>query len=261
MTRFLYLLMAIMLCLPAMAQSDTSEENTEVQATTKKRSVFNRNDGNTFHDPEVTKTKFNGLSGGMMVHLGYQFGQGCGFPTPLSLQQENAEEAYLRSITYGIGGMLRVHLFNHMHIGSEGYMSTMPLKSQGDGSNIRTGWGGILCDYYITIGRCQFIAGGTVGGGAQRNLHVFSEEDSKIIGENFRETWDNIFTYGSQESNSTACYCKKNFFVLDPYVAVEYAVTNRIHLIVKLDYLLASHNREFLTPSGPRLYVGFMFGH
>lgn len=255
MNRFLYLLLTIFLTAPIVAQNvidgEESEEQTVVQQKRSRKKEPQQN-------PAVTKTTYNGFSGGMMVHLGYQAGRGTGFPTMVG---DHAEETFLRSITYGIGGMARVHLLNHMHVGMEGYVSTMPLKSQGDGSNIRTGWGGALCDYFFTMGRCQFIAGGTLGGGAQRNLHVFNEENSTLIGENFRDTWDNFLTFASQQSTSPATYTKKSFFVFDPYVAIEYAVTNRIHMIFKLDYMLASHSRIFLTPSGPRLYVGFIFGH
>lgn len=255
MKRFIPFLIALSVALPIMSQNVIDDNEYEEQPA--KTSRFQQRK-NGQQNPAVTKTTYNGFSGGMMVHLGYQAGRGIGFPTMVG---DHSEETYLRSIAYGIGGMARVHLLNHMHVGMEGYVSTMPLKSQGDGSNIRTGWGGALCDYFFTMGRCQFIAGGTLGGGAQRNLHVFNEENSTLIGENFRDTWDNFLTFASQQSTSPATYTKKSFFVFDPYVAIEYAVTNRIHMIFKLDYMLASHSRIFLTPSGPRLYVGFIFGH
>ena len=59
----------------------------------------------------------------------------------------------------------------------------------------------------------------------------------------------------------SSVFAKTSFFVFDPYIALEYALTQRIHLIFKLDYMIAVHQQQFLTPSGPRLYVGFMFCH
>ena len=32
---------------------------------------------------------------------------------------------------YGLGGALRVHLLNHIHVGAEGFVSTMPLMKTG----------------------------------------------------------------------------------------------------------------------------------
>ncbi|MBQ0034136.1 MAG: hypothetical protein KBS77_02460 [Bacteroidales bacterium] len=256
MNRFIPFLIALSLALPIVAQNGTYEDDIEEQQaqTTRVQLRKNRQQNTT-----VTKATYNGFSGGMMLHLGYQAGRGAGFPNQLT---DPVEETVLRSITYGIGGMARVHLMRHMHVGMEGYVSTMPLKSQGDGSNIRSGWGGVLADYYTPISqRCQFIAGGTLGGGAQRNLHVFTEENSQIIGDSFQETWNNFIFHNRQESTSPASYTKRGFFVIDPYIALEYAVTDRIHMIFKLDYLLATHRQAFLTPSGPRLYIGFMFGH
>ena len=40
---------------------------------------------------------------------------------------------------YGFGGQLRIHFLDHIHLGGEGHVSTMPLT--GTGSNVRTGWG------------------------------------------------------------------------------------------------------------------------
>lgn len=221
--------MLLFLAISAVAGNDTAPLSNEPNEHT-----YTEQEGSK---QPSTKAIYKGFSGGMMLHAGYLAGTGAGFPDEGS---NPAEETYLRSITYGIGGAARIQLLDHMHVGSEGYVSTMPLKSQGDDSNIRTGWGGVLCDYYFTLGRTQLIAGGSIGGGAQRNLHVFKEKETDI---------------------SSATFAKKSFFVFDPYLAAEYALTTRIHLIFKLDYLIAIHQRSFLSPSGPRLYVGFMFGH
>ena len=218
-------------------------------------------------DTTTTKKKFI-FSGGMMLHIGYQGGKGCGF-----LDDATGQEQTLHSLTYGIGGQLRFHLMEHMHIGTEGYVSTMPLNRQGKESNIRTGWGGILCGYYTTFNRLQLMAGGTLGGGAQRSLHVFHTNEQAALGDalavnapfdDFSQTREGATAASHPQAETpihSSSFAKKSFFVFDPYMALEYALTQRIHLIFKLDYLIAVHQQQFLTPSGPRLYVGFMFCH
>lgn len=212
-------------------------------------------------DTTTTQKKFI-FSGGMMLHIGYQGGKGCGF-----INDATGQEQTLHSLTYGIGGQLRFHLLDHIHIGTEGYVSTMPLNRQGKESNIRTGWGGILCGYYTTFNRLQLMAGGTLGGGAQRSLHVFhpdAQAASFAAFADFPQAREGATAASNPQAETpihSSSFAKKSFFVFDPYMALEYALTQRIHLIFKLDYMIAVHQQQFLTPSGPRLYVGFMFCH
>lgn len=195
----------------------------------------------------------------MMVHLGYQYGQGIGFPVP-----DGTQETFLRSITYGIGGAMKVHLFSHWKIGGEGFVSTMPLKSQGDGSNIRLGWGGMVNEYYLTWGKVQPFIGITLGGGSQRATHVYSESgSSNSLPENptLKDHWEHFKDYTASEETYPAQFTKRGLFVLDPSIGVEVAATQKLHVLVRADWLLAIHRNRFTTPSGPRLYVGLMFAH
>lgn len=209
----------------------------------------------TPHRPR-SENAFLGYSGGMMLHLGYQFGQGCGFPGA------TGEEQTLRSITYGIGGAMRIHLFQHYRVGVEGFVSTMPLRSQGDGSNIRMGWGGALADIYTTHGRWQYFAGASIGGGAQRATHVFSDPNTIMHNpDSWKDVWDDFKENANDEATYPAEFTKRGFFVLDPYIGAEYALTDHVHLIIRADYLVCAHRKQFLTPSGPRIYMGFMFTH
>ena len=61
------------------------------------------------------------------------------------------------------------------------------------------------------------------------------------------------------------------FFFIDPYVGFEINLGNHMALLIRIDYMLpfgttSSKLTEnvkwsnFRTPSGPRLYVGIMFG-
>ena len=44
-----------------------------------------------------------------------------------------------------------------------------------------------------------------------------------------------------------------------PFVGYEWAMTQKIHLVLKLDYLLNVTNPQPDFITGPRLYIGFMF--
>ena len=62
------------------------------------------------------------------------------------------------------------------------------------------------------------------------------------------------------ENNSTS-YRKYTFMALTPFVGVEYAMTEKVHLVLKIDYLLNLTNWQDDFATGPRVYFGFMFCH
>jgi len=193
-----------------------------------------------------------GFTGGMKVHVGYAFAKS---PDELFRNGNLQELTNLSTngITLGLGGELRLHLINHIHLGAEGGVSTMPLAQSG--SSIRTGWGGALCDFYGQVGKVQLMAGGLVGGGVNKRLYV---PDGSAT--------------SSTDPTYNASYTSTSFFLLDPYVGLECKLTKRISIIIQVDYMLpfGSSNsglntetirwNNFLSPSGPRLYVGLLFG-
>ncbi len=200
-----------------------------------------------------------GYSGGMALHIGYAFAT-----TPAEMFRNWSLEGkeFIQSlpkdgVTLGLGGQLRLHLFDHMHVGGEGYVSTMPLAGE---SSIRTGWGGGFVDGYITAGRIRPLLGLGMGGGKVSRLFVPTSLKETLDWE------DNIA--------ANASFTKTSFFYIDPYVGLEILLgpTKNKSLYLKLDYLLpfgsekgdvADANKawsNFITPSGPRLYVGIMFG-
>lgn len=206
-----------------------------------------------------TKRKvFTGFSGGMMLHGGYLFADS---PDKIFSNTGLGNADYVKGLPkdgfcYGLGGALRTHLVNHFHLGAEGFMSTMPLMKTG--SNVRIGWGGVLCDAYFTIGRVRPLIGLTIGGGAMRRLYVPKQDE----GTDYAVTDDTYYN---------ASYAKTPFFFLDPYVGVEVGLNNHMALIFRVDYMLpfGSSNSQltddtrwsrFMSPSGVRLYVGIMFG-
>lgn len=204
---------------------------------------------------------FTGFSGGMMLHGGYLFADD---PTKVFSNTGLGNMEYVKGLPksglcYGLGGSLRCHLINHVHLGAEGFVSTMPLMHTG--SNVRTAWGGVLCDIYGNWGKFRPLIGLTVGGGAMKRLYV----PDQVAVEQQTATDTTIY-------NSS--YVKTPFFCIDPYVGFEVGLGNHMAVLVRIDYMLPFniHNTglsefgkevtwdNFVKPSGPRLYVGIMFG-
>ena len=199
---------------------------------------------------------FTGFSGGMMLHGGYLFAKD---PRYVFSNTGLGSPDYVKNLPndgfcMGLGGTLRAHLINHIHLGAEGFVSTMPLMKTG--SNVRTGWGGAMCDFYTDWGKVRPLIGMTVGGGVMKRLFV---PDAPTV------------TSADSETNYNASYTKTPFFLLDPYIGMEIGLTNHMALIIRIDYMLPFGTSKskltpnvdwsnFMTPSGPRLYVGLMFG-
>lgn len=196
---------------------------------------------------------FTGCSGGMMLHIGYLFA-----PSAEALwcnQSISGENLPKHGATYGIGGAARVHFLDCIHLGTEGFVSTMPMLH--NGSQVRNGWGGILLDYYWTCGKIRPLVGFTIGGGATRRTYIPANGGN---------------TVSSDGTIYNASFQKTPFGFVDPYVGLEYALTPRVALLFRIDYILPFGKQatalnedkqqiSYMTPSGPRLYIGFQFGH
>lgn len=203
------------------------------------------------------KAVFTGFSGGMMLHGGYLFSDD---PTKVFSNTGLGSREYVKGLPkdgfcYGLGGALRAHFINHIHLGAEGFVSTMSMMKTG--SNVRTAWGGVLCDFYTDWGKVRPLIGMTVGGGAMRRLYVPDQAEG--------------VHYEGDTTHYNASYVKTPFFFMDPYVGLEIGLNNHMAVIIRIDYMLPfgtsiSNLAEnvkwsnFMTPSGPRLYVGIMFG-
>ena len=207
---------------------------------------------------------FTGFSGGMMLHAGYLFSDD---PTKVFSNTGLGSYDYVKGLPkagfcYGFGGALRVHLINHIHLGAEGHVSHMPLMNTG--SNVRTGWGGALCDFYTDWGKVRPMIGMTVGGGTMKRLFVPADSLGYVpVGTSVGDT-----------TNYNASYVKTPFFFMDPYVGLEIDLGNHMAILIRIDYMLPFGRTSsgltnlgtdvkwsnFMTPSGPRLYIGMMFG-
>ena len=186
---------------------------------------------------------YQGFSGGMMGHASYLFGVNNDAPT---------HEGVLCSPqggSFGLGGSLRVPLWNHLRVGGEGFVSTMNSGTTDmkhilqDGSYIRTGWGGLVVDACWRKEKVWPYIGGSIGGGAMRSLYVL---------EGSQDDW---------EAEDAAWLHKTSFFYINPYVGIDWCMTQKVHMTFRMDWLLALSKGDLVMPTGPRLLVGFMFCH
>lgn len=173
-----------------------------------------------------------------MLHTGYLFGQA-----------EAPKASDWRGATMGIGGALRINLWDHLRVGGEGYVSTMPStlsnqhKSLANGSYVRNGWGGVLADACWRLEKIWPYIGGSIGGGSCKSLYIYDGD---------QHDW---------QAEADAIFNKQAYWYVDPYVGVDWCMTKKVHLTFKMDWLLAIHDRRLLMPTGTRAYIGFMFCH
>ena len=159
------------------------------------------------------------FDGGMMVHTGYLF------------DNIPALDYKASGMSFGLGGVLR--------LGGEGYVSTLPQKR--NGSHVRMGWGGMVADFYWPIKRWAPYVGLCVGGGKTSTLLVLDGSD---------RDW---------EAETNAVVHKEPFFFVNPYLGVEFALTDAVHLTLKADHLFPF--KAEAVPAGVRVYFGFVFAH
>ncbi|MFI3287586.1 MAG: hypothetical protein R3Y61_03825 [Rikenellaceae bacterium] len=184
---------------------------------------------------ETKKSLYQGYIGGVMVHGGYGFG---GVLTPTGSSVGIPVEGFAA----GIGGRLLVNLGDNFRVGTEGYVSTI---TYGEHRKADIGWGGLAVDYGWQVDKFRPYFGVTIGGGAYENMTTIDEP----LNDNSAQevVWH---SYG--------------VFLVVPYVALEYSVTQKIRLCFRLDWITsptASSGSFTDFSSGPRLHLGFMFAH
>ena len=187
---------------------------------------------------------YQGFSGGMMAHGGYLFGVNTEAPKMI-----DGVVCSPQGGTFGLGGALRVHLWNHLRIGGEGFVSTMNSGTTNmkhvlkEGSYIRTGFGGVAVDACWRKEKVWPYVGGSIGGGAMRSLYVLEGSQDDWVAEE-------------------AAYLHKTpFMYVNPYVGMDWCMTKKVHMTFRIDWMVALHKGDVVKPTGPRLLVGFMFCH
>ena len=175
------------------------------------------------------KKGLSGFDGGMMIHTGYLKGE----IAPLNYQA--------KGMPLGIGGVIRLHLGQHIRIGSEGYVSTLHVEHNGSYSKI--GWGGILVDGYWKFNKIMPYVGLTIGGGgittclmSQGNSNDWKEEEELVFN-------------------------KSALTIIDPYIGCDFIVSDAFHITLKCDYICQFLKKEIYLPHGSRFYLGFIFFH
>lgn len=130
---------------------------------------------------------------------------------------------------FGFGGAIKIHLSDHFRVGSEGYVST--LNYNHDGSFASVGWGGGLVDWFWQLGKFAPFTGVCIGGGSFKNLTL----------------------------NDPITYRKYSFMAITPFAGVEFALTDKVRLIFKTDYLFNVTSRQSDFLRGVRFFIGFSF--
>lgn len=134
---------------------------------------------------------------------------------------------------------MRFHVGEHIRLGGEGFVSTLNLLD--NGSYVRIGWGGAVADMRWRWGRWQPFVGCTLGGGTATTLLMF---------DGTTDDW---------ASEPDVVMHRESFVLADPHVGLEYALTERIHLTSRLSWLAPLKSVD--VPTGPRLFLGFVFAH
>ena len=218
-------LLLILLVVAAATYAQTSLPNDSITIVTEKTPVF------------------QGYSGGMMLHAGYLFGKNPSAILP------SGESISPQGMTMGIGGSLRINLWKHLRVGCEGYVSTMNSGATDmrnvlqSGSYVRVGSGGLLADACWRMEKIWPYIGAAVGAGAMRTLSVVEG------------------TEGDWQPEDFAMLTKQSFGYVDPYIGMDWCMTKRVHLTLRMDWMLAFADNQLILPTGPRFFFGFMFCH
>ena len=218
-------LLLILLVVAAATYAQTSLPNDSITIVTEKTPVF------------------QGYSGGMMLHAGYLFGKNPSSVLP------SGESISPQGMTMGIGGSLRINLWKHLRVGCEGYVSTMNSGATDmrnvlqSGSYVRVGSGGLLADACWRMEKIWPYIGAAVGAGAMRTLSVVEGTEDDWQPEDF------------------AMLTKQGFGYIDPYIGMDWCMSKRVHLTLRMDWMLAFADNQLILPTGPRFFFGFMFCH
>jgi len=188
---------------------------------------------NAQQDNTGKKMNFQAYSGGMMLHTGYVFGG------KLNIDDYN-QNIKIQGVTFGIGGTLRFNFGKHLRTGLEGYSTSVNYGK--NKSYMTLGWGGLLIDCKWDVKKLCVFVGGTIGGGAVKNVTVVNDTNINPIGK-------------------TALYRKYAVILVDPFIGIEYALSPKIRLIAKADYIINVGKQQPDFATGVRVYAGVVFFH
>jgi len=179
---------------------------------------------------------YKGYAGGMFIHGGYV--QSNKF-TVIDLQGNEIEQQ-IKGFTFGLGGKMGIFLHRFFRLGSEGYFSTCNYGAFKN--SCRIGWGGVTFDFLYPVKKWIPFAGITVGGGSATHL-IFIEKPKN-----------------STEVTPVAHFSNP-LCIINPTIGVELLTSNRISILLKMDYILNVYKKHNAYPQGLRLYIGLHFYH
>ena len=177
------------------------------------------------------RMNFQAYSGGMMLHTGYIFGG------KLNIDAYN-QDIKIDGFAFGLGGTMKFNFGKHLRIGAEGYSTSLNYGK--NTSYIKLGWGGLLLDCKWDINKLSVFVGGSFGGGNVKNVMIINKLDHNTIGKD-------------------AIYRKYSVILIDPFIGIEYAISTKIRLITKADYILNIGKQQTDFATGVRVYVGILF--
>ena len=185
------------------------------------------------------KMAYRGFIGGMMLHTGYL---SAGNVTYTMAGTGQTRDVRMAGAPFGIGGAMRFIFGNHLRVGGEGAVSAMLWGEHK--SSARLSYGGVIADSFWTLKRWKIFVGALVGGGSQSNTVILEDAGNDFVTE-----------------DGTMAFRNFGFCLASPFVGVEFAMTPKVNLVIKVDYMLPLTKVESDFTSGPRVFLGFMFGH
>jgi hypothetical protein len=177
---------------------------------------------------------YKGYAGGMFIHSGYV--QSKSFAV-FDLQGNEIEQQ-IKGFTFGLGGKMGVFLHRFFRVGGEGYFSTCNYGAYKN--SCRIGWGGLTFDFLYPVKKWMPFVGVTLGGGSAKHL-IFIEKPQ------------------NHTQAEPIVHFSNTLFIVNPAVGVEFLVSNRISLLLKMDYMLNVAKTNNAYPHGLRVYFGLHF--
>ncbi len=189
-----------------------------------------------FGQTKESKTWYRGFTGGMQVHTGFIQGD----PFNVITKEGRMYSQQVKGPAFGIGGKISFYLGDYIRIGGEGYATK---TSYGDYKSLQQlNWGGFLIEGVLPLKDFSFIGGTCFGGGKVTNTVLIEDPGLNFI-------------------TTSALIRRYPLILINPFLGVEYAITPKMQLIFKVDYMMNINKIEPDFAAGARVYLGFMFQH
>ena len=146
-----------------------------------------------------------------------------------------------------IGGGGFASLSRNWRLGGLGAAGSKTIEEQGREAELSVSYGGMLAEYAIPLGRIQFSIGGLIGWG---------HTGLRVSRRNWNMDWDDFwhnYEEDSLSSNDYSGHLSASFFCYEPYVAVQFAISESLHLRGSVGYIGADIDGSAWHESGIEL--------